>query len=72
MKYSVVVIARNEEKCIGKALSALRKQTVPSSQIIVVDDGSRDRTSLIASDYADVVVRLPDRGYGVVGRPDLA
>jgi len=72
MKCAVVVIARNEEKCIEKALSALRKQTVPSSQIIVVDDGSKDRTSLIASHYADVVVRLPDRGFGVAGRPELA
>lgn len=67
-----MVITRNEEKCIGKALSALRKQSVPSGQIIVVDDGSRDRTILVASEYADVVVGLPDRGYGVVGRPELA
>ena len=72
MKYAVVVLARNEEKCIEKALSALRKQTVVPDQIIVVDDGSTDRTSLIASDYADVVVQLPDRGYGVAGRPELA
>ena len=72
MKYAVVVPARNEEKYIEKTLSALRKQTVPPSQIIVVDDGSKDGTSQIASKYADVVVRLPDRGYGVAGKPELA
>jgi len=72
MKYAVVVPARNEEEYIEKTLSALRKQTVPPSQLIVVDDGSKDGTSQIASKYADVVVRLPDRGYGVSGKPELA
>jgi len=72
MKYAVVIPARNEEKCIEKVLSSLRKQTIEPDQIIVVDDGSMDGTSLIASEYADVVVQLPDRGYGVAGRPELA
>jgi biofilm PGA synthesis N-glycosyltransferase PgaC len=72
MKYAVVIPARNEEKYVGKTLSALRKQTIPPSQIIVVDDGSKDRTSRIASKYADVVVRLPDRGYSVLGKPGLS
>ena len=72
MKYAVVVPARNEEGYIEKMLSELRRQILPPSQIIVVDDGSTDRTGQIASKYADVVVRLPDRGYGVAGRPELA
>ena len=72
MKYAVVIPARNEEKHIDKTLSALRKQTIPPSQIIVVDDGSKDRTGQIASKYADVVIRLPDRGYSVLGKPELA
>lgn len=72
MKYAVVIPARNEEKHIEKTLSALRKQTVPPGQIILVDDGSNDRTGQIASKYADVVVRLPDRGYSVVGTPQLS
>ena len=72
IKYAIVVPARNEEKYIEKTLTALRKQTVLPDQIIVVDDGSRDRTVQIASKYADVVVRLPDRGYGVVGTPQLS
>jgi glycosyltransferase involved in cell wall biosynthesis len=72
MKYAVVIPARNEEKHIEKTLSALRKQTVLPSQIILVDDGSNDRTGQIASKYADVVVQLPDRGYNVVGTPELS
>ncbi|UCH69712.1 MAG: glycosyltransferase family 2 protein [Candidatus Bathyarchaeota archaeon] len=72
VKYAVVIPARNEEKYIGKTLSALKKQTIPPSQIIVVDDGSRDRTNQIASKYAHVIIRLPDRGYSVLGRPELS
>lgn len=72
MKYSVVVKARNEERNIEKTLSALKQQSCPPSQIIVIDDGSTDRTSEIAADYADVVVKLPNRGYSVAGRPELA
>ncbi len=72
VRYAVVTRARNEEKFIVKALKALRNQTIPPSQIIVVDDGSTDRTSEMASKYADMVVRLPDRGYSVAGKPELA
>lgn len=72
MKYAVVTRARNEERLIEKTLKALKNQTIPPSQIIVVDDGSTDLTSEIASKYSDVVVRLPDRGYNVAGKPELA
>lgn len=72
MKNAVVIPARNEEKYIEKTLSSITKQTVPPDQIIVVDDGSSDRTGEIASRYSDVVIRLPDRGYSVVSTPVLA
>lgn len=72
MKYAVVIPARNEERYIGKTLSALRKQTIPPSQIIVVDDGSRDKTLEIAMKNADLTIHLQDRGYGALGRPELA
>jgi len=72
MKYAVVIPARNEERYIEKTLSALKKQTVQPIQIVVVDDGSKDNTAHIASRYADIVVRLPDRGASVVGTPELA
>jgi glycosyltransferase involved in cell wall biosynthesis len=72
MKYAVVIPARNEEEYIEKTLSALKQQTVLPNQIIVVDDGSTDRTGRIASDYTDVVIKLPDREYGIAGKPELA
>jgi glycosyltransferase involved in cell wall biosynthesis len=72
MKYAVVIPARNEEEYIKKTLSALKQQTISPNQIIVVDDGSTDRTGAISSSYADVVIELPDRRYSVVGKPELA
>jgi len=72
MKYAIVVKARNEEENIEKTLLALKRQTLKPTQIIVVDDGSTDKTAAIASRHADLVVQLPDRGYNIVGRPELA
>jgi len=54
---SVIIPAYNEEKRIGRSLSALTCQTVPREmyEIIVVDGGSHDKTRDIAADYADKV-----------------
>ncbi|UCG45398.1 MAG: glycosyltransferase family 2 protein [Candidatus Bathyarchaeota archaeon] len=72
MKYATVTRARNEERLIEKTLKALKAQTISPSQIIVVDDGSSDRTGEIAAKYADTLIRLNDRGYSVAGKPELA
>jgi glycosyltransferase involved in cell wall biosynthesis len=50
---SIIVPARNEEANIGACLESLRAQTV-SSEIIVVDDSSSDRTREIAESFAGV------------------
>jgi cellulose synthase/poly-beta-1,6-N-acetylglucosamine synthase-like glycosyltransferase len=54
---SVVIPAYNEEKRIGRSLSALICQSVPRDmyEIIVVDGGSHDKTRDIAAEYADEV-----------------
>lgn len=51
---SVVIAARNEERCIAGCLSDLAGQTYPAVlyEVIVVDDGSTDRTSEIVRDQA--------------------
>lgn len=49
---SVCIIARNEEKNIGKCLDALKPY---GFEIIVVDTGSTDRTREIASQYTDKI-----------------
>ena len=66
MGYEAVIPARNEERHLEKPLLAIRRQSIPPNKIIVVNDGSTDRTSEIAEKYADIVVELSDRGYNVI------
>lgn len=56
---SVVIPALNEEDSIEATLRSIRGQTIPA-EIIVVDNGSTDRTFAIASMYADKVVYAPN------------
>lgn len=63
---TIVIPAHNEEGAIGAVLSALRGVAHPViRQVIVVDDGSRDRTGEIAEAAGVRVIRQPsNRGYG--------
>ena len=62
LESSVVIPTLNEEKFIGACLRSLRAQTVPPSEIIVVDNGSTDKTVEIAKKLADRVIIIPDVG----------
>jgi len=57
---SIIIPARNEEQNIGRCLDSILEQTLPNSQveIIVVDDGSNDKTASIVRNYAEKNVRL--------------
>ena len=50
---SVLVPARNEEATITECLDSIVAQEYPNLEIIVLDDGSTDRTADIARTYAD-------------------
>jgi glycosyltransferase involved in cell wall biosynthesis len=56
---SVIVPARNEEACLGTCLESLVRQKGVDFQIIVVDDGSTDRTRAIAESFPSVQVIEP-------------
>jgi 4,4'-diaponeurosporenoate glycosyltransferase len=57
---SVVIPARNEEHNLPTLLRSLASQPVKSHQILVVDDGSTDRTAEIAQRLgAEVIPSLP-------------
>ncbi|MGB9726972.1 MAG: glycosyltransferase [Nitrososphaeria archaeon] len=51
--YSIIVPAKNEERVIGRVLSKLVEQDYPKNlyEVIVVEDGSTDRTLEIAKKY---------------------
>jgi len=67
----VVVKVRDEQDAIEDSLLSLLDQSLKPF-IVVVNDGSVDRTEEIASKYADVVVNLPRHEESWVGRPELA
>ncbi|QCI28879.1 glycosyltransferase family 2 protein [Caminibacter pacificus] len=50
-RVSIIVPAYNEEVVIGKSLESLVNQSYQNLEIIVVDDGSTDRTSEVAKYY---------------------
>src|SRR3569623_655712 len=70
---SIILPAYNEEENIGRAMAtatAVAERLCGDHEIIVVDDGSRDRTAEIVQEAAatDPRIRLvqhsPNRGYG--------
>jgi glycosyltransferase involved in cell wall biosynthesis len=71
-RVAVVIPARNEENFIGKTLNALFNQHNLPNRVIVVNDGSTDRTAEVASIAGAEIVDMPDRGYNVHGMPVLA
>ncbi len=60
MSVSVVIPALNEEEFIEDTLKSLKAQTNPPAEIIIMDNGSTDRTVEIAKQYADRVIIIPD------------
>ncbi len=67
IKISVVLPCLNEEKavgiCIDKIQEVFAKESI-AGEIIVVDNGSTDKTVQIASDAGAKVVYQPVKGYG--------
>jgi glycosyltransferase involved in cell wall biosynthesis len=63
---SVIMPAHNAAGMLPRSLGALRNSDLPRDrfEVIVVDDGSSDETSMIAARYADTVVTLPGRAHG--------
>ena len=64
---SVILPAYNAERFLGRALRSGLAQTYPHLEIIVVDDGSTDRTAEVIRSFTDARVRYlsqPNRGQG--------
>jgi glycosyltransferase involved in cell wall biosynthesis len=59
---SVVIPAYNEERFLKKTLLSLQKQTYPNFEVIVVDNGSTDKTADIAKAHGARVISEPQKG----------
>jgi glycosyltransferase involved in cell wall biosynthesis len=74
-KVDVLIPAYNAEKTLVAALRSIQDQTVPDIRMIVVNDGSSDRTGamlreIAAADPRVVAIDTPNRG--IVGALNLA
>jgi glycosyltransferase involved in cell wall biosynthesis len=69
---SVVMPAFQEEAFIGEALGSVLAQTYRPVEVIVVDDGSSDRTADIAARFGVRVLRQPHRGQSAARNAGLA
>ncbi|QQL46050.1 glycosyltransferase [Sulfuriroseicoccus oceanibius] len=69
IKVSVVIPARDEEINIGALLDSLNAQTRPAHEVIVVDDGSSDRTAEIAREKGARVISGKELPDGWNGKP---
>jgi len=64
---SVVVPCLNEEEAVGtvvdQALEGIRRSG-RKGEVVVVDNGSTDRSAEVASEHGAIVIRAEERGYG--------
>jgi glycosyltransferase involved in cell wall biosynthesis len=61
-RVSVVICSHNGARTIRDSLEGLKKLTYPNYEVIVVDDGSVDRTAAIAGEYDCRVIRTANQG----------
>ena len=61
---SILIPAYNEEKVIGNTIEAMIETKYPKKQILVIDDGSTDKTLSIAQQYKDQVTVLHKENGG--------
>ena len=65
-RVSVVVCAYNAERTIDRCLASLETLTYPNYEVIVVNDGSRDRTLEIAERHTFCrIISQPNKGLSV-------
>lgn len=72
MIVEVVTFARNEEPFLQKSIGSWQGQTLKPDRIILVNDGSTDRTGEVARSMGCVVVDLPPHERSLLGLPELA
>lgn len=61
-KFSIIVPVYNVEKYIGKCLESIKNQTYKDYEVIVVNDGSTDKSMEIAKEYNVKVIEQKNQG----------
>jgi glycosyltransferase involved in cell wall biosynthesis len=63
MNYSIVLPCKNEESTLATCINKIRK-VLPNSEIIVVDNNSKDNSALIAKKLKVKLIKEKKQGYG--------
>jgi glycosyltransferase involved in cell wall biosynthesis len=68
--YFAIVTCRNSQETISEALDSIKRQTIPPEYVIVVDDGSTDKTHEILENIQKrwsilYIITNPDLGYDI-------
>jgi glycosyltransferase involved in cell wall biosynthesis len=71
MRVSFLIPAFNEEATIGEVLERIAELGL-DAQVVVVDDGSTDRTAAIAETHGATVIRQANAGKGAAIRAAIA
>jgi glycosyltransferase involved in cell wall biosynthesis len=65
MKISAVIPAYNAEKHIARSIDSVLAQMRPADEVIVVDDGSIDKTPDVVRSFGDKVIFIQQENAGV-------
>ena len=76
-KISIIIPVYNAEKYVNRCIESVLAQTYTDWQMILVDDGSEDRSFKICQSYADIdnrirVIRQENAGPGVARNSGIA
>lgn len=76
VKVSIIVAVYNVEKYLNRCLESLINQTLKEIEIILVDDGSTDRSGQICDDYSKkdsriIVIHKENQGLGMARNSGL-
>ncbi len=64
-RFSVIIPTFNRGHLIQRAIESALNQTVPPSQIIVIDDGSTDNTAAVCARYGNSILYVRQKNGGV-------
>ena len=72
-RIATIIPLEIEEKFIGETLIALLNQDIDHNKIIVINDGSEDKTKEVVNSFPNIdLINIENRGFDAHGTPNLA
>ncbi len=71
---SIIIPAYDAERTVAGAITGALAQTYPNVEVVVIDDGSHDRTRAICESYADLItfLSIPNGGAAAARNEAIA